>query len=172
MMPRAFPLAVVRANLWDLHAQGCYIVNPTNMGVRANGRAIMGAGIAREVRDRFPGFDAAYGAHLLTVVRPGRPAGQPVLVTDVRKPLLWVSDVERIISLPTKVNHYEAARRSLITLGLAELADWANVNPDAAVALPRIGTGRGGLDWTDVRPLVEVFAALLSDHRQVTLVEF
>lgn len=47
-------------DLWDAPV-GAWIGITTNGVVKADGRLVMGAGVAREARDRFPGLDAELG---------------------------------------------------------------------------------------------------------------
>lgn len=43
-------------NLWDFHRTDleCFIVIPTNGVLKANGDAVMGAGLAKQAAQRFP----------------------------------------------------------------------------------------------------------------------
>lgn len=66
----------------------------------------------------------------------------------------------RIVALFTQEGGYEHGARpgratlSNVSHALGALRNWLEQEKPASVALPRLATGVGGLDWKDVRPLV------------------
>ena len=60
-----------------------------------------------------------------------------------------------IINFPTKRHWKEASRMEYITLGLEALKAVLHERGIESVALPPLGCGNGGLDWDDVRPVIE-----------------
>lgn len=49
-------------DMWSAYDEADYFIITTNATSRRDGALVMGRGIARQVRDRFPGFDLKAGA--------------------------------------------------------------------------------------------------------------
>jgi O-acetyl-ADP-ribose deacetylase (regulator of RNase III) len=130
-------------DLWAYPADAICV--PTCGVVKANGELVMGAGVAREAARRYPALPAYYG-------RAVREAGNaPVAHFGLRT----------VVSFPTK-HHWnqpavlpliEQSARIIVTL--ADAYGWRNM------VLPRVGCGFGGLEWSDVRP---VLSAILGER--------
>ena len=63
-----------------------------------------------------------------------------------------------IIHLPTKNNWKELSSIDIIVKGLSELIELVKERKINSVAVPPLGCGLGGLDWSKIKPLVEHFA--------------
>jgi O-acetyl-ADP-ribose deacetylase (regulator of RNase III) len=97
----------------------------------------------------------------------------PAMVKDFRhhcqqshpKPgTIWTwagADGVRIVNLltqePAPAHHARPGKASLthVNHALRDLARFVEAEKVASLALPRLATGVGGLDWNDVRPLIE-----------------
>lgn len=75
-----------------------------------------------------------------------------------------------IINFPTKYHWKAKSRLSDIKSGLQSLVSAIRHLGIESIAVPPLGCGNGGLDWSDVRPLIEEAFALLPDV-QVLLFE-
>lgn len=131
-------------NLWTYLADA--IVVPTNLSVKRNGCAVMGAGVALDAAQRWPWLALGLGARL----------------KRTRAPVTWfeVSDTLTIVCLATKRHWRDLADLSLIADGASDLAQLSD--GWKTIALPRLGCGLGGLSWeTQVRPIL---APLLDDR--------
>src|SRR5688500_14468671 len=53
----------VRGDLWSFHPTH-WIVVPTNLGWNRRGENIMGAGVAKQARERFPHLPKVWGEHV------------------------------------------------------------------------------------------------------------
>ncbi|QHG88174.1 macro domain-containing protein [Xanthomonas sp. NCPPB 1638] len=60
-----------------------------------------------------------------------------------------------IINFPTKQHWRGDSRIEWITDGLQDLRLFLIENKVESIAIPPLGAGNGGLDWADVRPLIE-----------------
>ena len=143
---------------WELHAEGAWLVIPTNCFVKLNGANVMGAGVAKQARRRFADLEAVYGNTLLAKIRPGRPVGEPVQHNDLASAerLVVAYSAKRLVCAPVKLNWWLAADLTLIERCLRELVDLATAYPQMRLAVPRLGCGNGGRDWeSEVRPLAE-----------------
>ena len=107
----------------------------------------MGKGIAVAFRERWPEMYAAYKARC----REGRFG-----LGDV---FLWEQDGVCVFNLGTQKSWRSRAKLSAIRSAVAEMLRLAEARGLAEIGLPRIGAGFGGLDWVEVRPLLEELAA-------------
>ena len=57
-------MRIEKGNVWDYHSKGYWVVIPTNLGWKANGEAVMGAGLAKQAAKRFPNLAKEYGSVL------------------------------------------------------------------------------------------------------------
>jgi O-acetyl-ADP-ribose deacetylase (regulator of RNase III) len=116
---------------------------------------VMGKGIALMFKEAFPeNFEAYERACKEKHVRLGE-----VFATE-RKDLLgpkW------IINFPTKGHWRYPSRIEWIERGLADLARFIQKKKIRSIAIPPLGSGNGGLDWSEVRPLIEATLAPLKD---------
>lgn len=116
---------------------------------------VMGKGIALMFRDAFPTNTEEYErAAKARAIRVGR-----MFVTE--NPVLpgprW------IINFPTKKHWRSPSRLEWVRDGLDDLVRVVAELGIRSVALPPLGCGNGGLEWNDVRPLIEQFGAKLPD---------
>jgi len=132
----------VIGDIWDI---GTVKVITTNGIVKNNMRAVMGAGVAKEARDKFPGIDLTLG----------------VMINNFgnRPHLINLDPV--IVSFPTKWHWKEKADIKLIEKSAHNLVKIADALNFTFVSMPRPGCGNGGLAWEDVRKVIEP----ILDHR-------
>jgi len=108
---------------------------------------VMGKGIALQFKKAFPEMFEAYKAVCKAkTFQPGQ-----VHVYD-RGSML---NPRYIINFPTKRHWKGKSRIADITAGLDALIEELKKRDIASVAIPPLGCGHGGLDWNDVRPLIE-----------------
>jgi O-acetyl-ADP-ribose deacetylase (regulator of RNase III) len=118
---------------------------------------VMGKGIALQFRHSFPDNYAAYGAACA--------AGQ------VRIGTMFVHDTQQpgsrryLINFPTKRHWRSRSRLPDIEAGLRDLVRVIRERGITSIAIPALGCGNGGLDWEEVRPLIEIAFAALRDVR-------
>lgn len=127
-----------------------WICVTTNGDIRKDGRAVMGAGIAREVRDRFPGIDKILAQKL-------KARGNRVsYLCDV--PEFGIK--ARLLSFPTKNHWQDDSSLELIEASARELAAQFRRASEyylqagersPIVIIPRPGCSNGRLDWKLVK---------------------
>ena len=125
------------------------IVNTVNCA------GVMGKGIALQFKNKWPSNFRAYEvACKAKAVRPGRMFvhGCGGLV----KP-------HYIINFPTKDHWRGKSDIGFIRDGLVDLVAQICHLRIRSIAIPPLGCGNGGLDWADVRPLMEAAFAPLND---------
>jgi O-acetyl-ADP-ribose deacetylase (regulator of RNase III) len=122
---------------------------------------VMGRGIALQFKNAYPeNFKAYAAACKREEVQPGR-----MFVFETRQ----LTPPRYIINFPTKRHWRGKSRIEDIEAGLKALAEVVRAKGIRSIALPPLGSGLGGLDWTnEVRPRID--AALRSLHDVKVLV--
>ena len=123
-----------------------------------NTMGIMGKGIALQFKQAYPQMFRAYEL----ACKAGEVQLGKVHVYDLGG---LVGGPRWIINFPTK-GHWRARSNKLdIEAGLKDLVDTMQRLNIRSIAVPPLGCGHGGLDWTDVRPLIESAFDSLPDVR-------
>lgn len=108
---------------------------------------VMGRGIARQFKEAFPrNFKAYEAACRREEVRPGQ---MFVFETEA------MVNPRYIINFPTKRHWRGKSRMEDIESGLVALVEEIQSRNIRSIALPPLGAGLGGLNWSDVRRRVE-----------------
>lgn len=130
------------------YTQGNLLEAPTEALVNTvNEVGVMGKGIALMFKEAFPRNAEAYvEACQDGDVRVGR-----MFVTENRQ----VIHPHWIINFPTKKNWRGRSRIEWIRAGLNDLVRVIEAKRIRSIALPPLGCGNGGLDWSDVRKEIE-----------------
>jgi O-acetyl-ADP-ribose deacetylase (regulator of RNase III) len=112
---------------------------------------VMGKGLALQFKKAFPENLAAY--------ERACKAGE--VVTGRMHVVTRLSSPKFIINFPTKQHWRQPSKLEYVRDGLRDLTAQVRALGIESIAIPALGCGNGGLDWTDVRPLiVEAFATL------------
>lgn len=72
-----------------------------------------------------------------------------------------IDDKTKIVNFPTKGHFKYPSRISWIEAGLKSFLETYKENGIDSVAFPRLGCANGGLDWAEVKPLMEKYLGLL-----------
>ena len=125
-------------SIFEIDAEA--IVNPVNCV------GVSGAGLARQFTRRYPENDRLY-----------RQAGKKGRVTPGRGFITQtgLDSPRHIVNFPTKRHWRDESLLSDISLGLRNLRRELLRRGIRSVALPALGVGLGGLDWRDVRKIIE-----------------
>lgn len=108
---------------------------------------VMGRGIALQFKDAYPQNFTVYAAACKRgEVQPGR-----MLVFETGK----LTSPRYIINFPTKRHWRGNSRIEDIESGLVALVEEIRTRGIQSVAIPPLGSGLGGLDWSSVRPRIE-----------------
>ncbi|MGB4870063.1 MAG: hypothetical protein WBP47_08435 [Candidatus Promineifilaceae bacterium] len=132
-------------DMWTAYETAGLFLITTNSTLTTDGRLVMGRGIARQARDRFPGLDAALGAQIRTVCGSGGFYG---LLISRRWP------AAKLAAFQVKYHWRGPADFSLITRSAIALTWWARYHADCPICLNFPGIGNGGLARTAVLPLL------------------
>jgi O-acetyl-ADP-ribose deacetylase (regulator of RNase III) len=108
---------------------------------------IMGRGIALQFKNAFPeNFKTYAKACHLEQVQPGR-----MFVFENNR----LHEPKYIINFPTKRHWKGKSRMADIESGLIALKHEITERRIRSIAIPPLGSGLGGLDWSEVRPRIE-----------------
>jgi len=120
---------------------------------------IMGRGIALQFKNAFPENFKSYAAACnRNAVQPGR-----MFVFETGK----LTSPRYIINFPTKRHWRGKSRIEDIDAGLVALAEEIRSRNIRSIAIPPLGSGLGGLDWSKVRPRIEARLRELNGVRVV-----
>ena len=131
-------------DMWSAWEASDLFLITTNASLKPNGALVMGRGIARQARDRFPGLDLALGKAIGT---PGRRYG---LLVSPRWPKA------KLGLFQVKLRYWETADPELIRLSTEMLLAWLEEHPGVRVDLNFPGIGNGKLSIEVVRPVIDV----------------
>lgn len=123
-------------DIWSLWGTGVIVIT-TNGSVTRDGRAIPGRGVAGQAAGRFPEMRARLGEQL-------KAGGNHVYQI-----------IPGLVSFPVEETPFSQPDKRLIRQSAEELRLLADQNDWQLIAVPRPGCGGGGLNWQEVRPLLE-----------------
>lgn len=120
---------------------------------------VMGKGIALQFKQAFPeNFSQYEKACRAGEVQPGH------MFTVATGTLLYP---RYIINFPTKRHWKGNSKIEDIKSGLKALVEVVQQSGISSIAIPPLGCGNGGLNWTEVKPLIESAFAQLPDVQVV-----
>lgn len=112
------------------------------------GHLVMGAGVAKQAKERYPDLPRFWGQGI-------KEGNDDIIVTTGL-------DDFALVAFHTKVHWKDPSIPSLIRKSATALKTIAGKNGWDVVFLPRPGCSNGGLQWSDVRPILEEVG--LDDH--------
>jgi O-acetyl-ADP-ribose deacetylase (regulator of RNase III) len=114
---------------------------------------VMGAGVALAFKKRYPDMFREYQLECMANrIAPG-------------KLHIWKApNGERIINFPTKRDWQDPSRYEDIASGLEALRNYLSEQGAISVALPALGCGHGGLDWSRVSAMIKEALSGLDAH--------
>jgi O-acetyl-ADP-ribose deacetylase (regulator of RNase III) len=127
------------------------LVNPVNTA------GVMGKGLALQFKKVFPDNFAAYA----------RACKAGEVVTGRMHVVHRPAPPRFIFNFPTKQHWRQPSRLEYVRDGLVDLVARVRELAIHSLAVPALGCGNGGLDWNDVRPLIEQAFAAVPDVRVV-----
>lgn len=148
-------------NIWDLCLNYDATVITTNGSVKKNGDAVMGKGIALEANKRFPTLAKDLGASIkISGNRVGWWMPEEAIWDDPTVPKV-------LFTVPTKESWKSRSTIGLVENSAKKLVQLVDtyflfmVDRKPNIIMPRLGSGAGGLNWEDVKPVV---APILDDR--------
>ncbi len=124
------------------------------IGHGVNLQGVMGSGIAKLIADRYPEILEEYKEACRTKTL----TGGNMLPTATDEPGFY------ILNLASQDRTGRDARMNWTEQSVKEAVRWAEENSFEGFALPRIGSGIGGLQWDEVREVIETIAKETTVH--------
>jgi len=131
--------------MWSVYDDADLFLITTNSTIRRDGRLVMGRGIARQARDRFPGLAGAFGRQILSCCGN---QGEYGLLVSPRWP------EAKLGAYQVKRHYGQPANLELVRHSTTALCAWCADHPEALVHLNFPGVGNGRLQREDVLPIV------------------
>lgn len=128
----------IYGDIWEYHAKGHPITITTNGYVNSRGQCVMGRGIAKQAKIKFPELPYDIANHL-------RKLGNTV----------GYYPNYNLFSFPTKHVWYRPSDPALIVRSTKQLVNLADIMDLSRVYMVRPGCSNGRLEWKDVKPLIE-----------------
>jgi O-acetyl-ADP-ribose deacetylase (regulator of RNase III) len=122
------------------------LVNPVNC------KGIMGKGIAKEFKKRYP---ECYLPYMQACKKGKLVPGKLMIVRLTVQPDLFMNLRPAIILFPTKYHWKRKSQLKWIEQGLRYLKKHYRKWGLRSIAMPQLGCGLGGLDWMMVKSLIE-----------------
>jgi len=130
-------IRIIRGNIFD-----------TTDRVIAHGvncKGVMGAGIAKQVRDIYPEACQAYKAHIAS------------FKLGMIQPIPCKNRI--VVNMATQLDYGRDDKTYATTTAIREclvkLKKWAKSNNIDGISMPMIGCGLGGLSWDDVGAIID-----------------
>lgn len=144
-------MKLAQGDMWSVYDQADLFLVTTNSVLNRHGALVMGAGIARQARERFPVLDVALGS---VVVQAGDTYG---LLVSPRWfiPPNGSGPTAKLGAFQTKVRWQDPSSLELINFSTSKLVAWCKAHPTARVHLNMPGVGHGGLSREQVLPMLE-----------------
>lgn len=124
---------------------------------------VMGKGIALQFKQRWPENYKAYA----TACKNGKVQIGKMFVYDIDP--LSTENLRFIINFPTKNHWRENSKLSYIEEGLKDLVHVVKKLGIRSLAIPALGCGNGGLEWKDVKSLIEEILAPIINIVEINL---
>jgi len=112
---------------------------------------VMGKGLALAYKNKFPEM---YNDYKQKCNEGQVKAGQPYL---------WENDQVQVLNFPTKRHWKQASLLEDVEEGLKYLASNYSDMGISSIALPPLGCGLGGLNWADVKNLINKYLGSIED---------
>lgn len=132
-------------NMWHAWREADLFLFTGNSTVRRDGALVMGAGMAREVRDMFPGIDYVLGDVIIKKYGSGN--WYNLLISPQ-----WPD--KKLGAFQVKTDWNANASLKLIRHSTGILTQWCQLYPDARVHLNFPGIGNGKLSKEQVAPII------------------
>lgn len=141
-------IKLVSGNILKVRVEA--LVNPVNTV------GIMGGGLALQFKQTYPTMFHSYKKACDDgLVKLGK-----MHVFDLGT---FASSPKFIINFPTKDHWRSKSQKSDIELGLIDLLNVIELTKIKSIAIPALGCGLGGLEWSEIHPTIESALYNLTD---------
>ena len=121
----------------------------SNKIIKTQQKLVMGAGIAKQFRDKYQNLDSDIAQRILS----GQHTNHIVMVRESK--YTRTPSNTYISTFPTKNNYIHPSDIELIQTSAKTLLDIVNAVGFRKILLTKPGCGRGNLNWEDVKLIIE-----------------
>ncbi len=145
----------INENFWQEADSGKYdaLVYTTNLELNSRAELVMGAGIAKAFKERYPGLPKVWALQLIQFDACEEE------INDIPSRLFvtkYLPEEIYLIGLPTKIKWKNSSPIELVSKSLSNLKFFVESAGIKKVLMTRPGCGLGGLSWEKtVRPIFE-----------------
>lgn len=129
--------------MYRYHRTSIFTSNAQTVVNTVNTVGIMGKGLAAEFKKRYPDMYERYRE----LCKKGE--------FKIGQLWLWKATDQWILNFPTKQHWRQPSKISYVEAGLQKFVETYQARGITEISFPRLGCGNGGLDWKDVKPLME-----------------
>ena len=131
-------MKIIKDNIWSYLDKNIILIIPINLVVKLNGELVMGAGLALQAKNRYPGVAKDFGKEISidNKIRPRFNTGNG-----------W------LFGFPTKVHYKDDSNYTLVTTALQEIQKLAEKGYEHNFYVPLLGSGCGKLNYGDMLKL-------------------
>lgn len=134
-------------NIWTITEKTDVLIFTANSTVTKDGRLVMGRGMAKEVKDNFPGIDTHFGS-IITSTKGARYGLMLIKLSPLK---LW------LVAFQVKYLYKEGAKLELIEYSTSKLMDFVRINKSIRrVDMNFPGIGYGNLSRDEVLPIISI----------------
>ena len=133
-------MLLAKGDLWTIPSR--VILVTTNGCLDRKGRAVMGAGVALQCKNRYPKLPEMLGSRIADTGNHS---------------YLFIGDEKIIITFPTKHKWWEPSDIKLIERSAQEIEILVNRYQLTRIVGTAPGCGNGMLDWATVKPVIEQY---------------
>lgn len=132
-------------DIWSELDNSCIILITTNSTINKRGELVMGAGSAKQAKDRFPNLPKIWGKS----VRGFRDLDYNIIITELENNIF-------IGALQTKRFWKDPSTKNLVAKSLQKLQEYAESNPTIQFHCVMPGIGKGKLDINKILPFTDL----------------
>lgn len=147
-------MRIERNDIWDCLRRNYHVTIPVNCGWTRDYRNVMGRGLARDAKIRYPGCDLWLGKEHRFIASMGKPMGDPAwLLVYPHAPLVFFPTKPLRTGSPW-LSWSGKSDKEMIGRLLVHFPAFADRHKIERIAVPLLGAGNGGLDMIEMRDFI------------------
>ncbi len=133
-------MKIIKDDIFKYWKKGYTIVIPTNGTLNSVGSAVMGAGLAKQIKEKIRNLPLELGKKIKEVGN-----------------YCFFFKKFKIITFPVKHNFWENADLKLIKNSCLDMMILIHEEKIKKIAMPKVGCGKGRLNWKEVERILEEY---------------
>jgi hypothetical protein len=145
-------MELIKGNIWEYKNDNNYVVIPTNIGWKKDGKNVMGAGLAKQALAKFPDIDSIYGNYCRYYYDRYRYIDVPPYWYENYK-LIFMASKPLDLSAPYR-SWLQDSSVQQIEISCNQLIQQMEERKFPEIIMPIMGVGNGKLKQENVLPLL------------------